>query len=293
MRSSLECQACFIRQALDVSRLVSNDDDVHARVLRRVHRILSRIDLGMTPPLIASMVYAAVEKVTGCADPYLQAKERSDGTALECWGWAKETVAKSPSPLGTALRLAVAANIVDFGIGVKFDLMDSLRSVLEKGFQVDESAALEAALASSRRLLYVGDNAGEIVFDKLLLETIGALHPALERTFAVRGGPIINDVTLRDAERVRMDEVARVVSTGHAAPGVILEECADDFRAAFRRADIVIAKGQGNYESLSGVGGKRIFFLLRAKCPVIARELGVAVGSFLVTSAPPPAAASA
>jgi uncharacterized protein with ATP-grasp and redox domains len=282
MRSYLECQPCLIRQALDVARLVTGDEQVHARVTKRVLKVLSKADLRSPPPLIATAVYHAVSRVTGCPDPYLQAKERSDSTALECYAWARETIGKAASPIDAALRLAVAANVVDFGVGVKFDLMDSLRYVLEKGLDVDESAALKEALASAKVLLYVGDNAGEIVFDKLLLETVGAKYPPLKKYFVVRGGPIINDVTMRDAERVRMGEVVEVVSTGFAAPGVILGQCSKMFRRIFRDADLVFAKGQGNYESLGSVPDKRIFFLLRAKCPAIANELGVSVGSFVL-----------
>lgn len=284
MRSFLECQPCFVRQALEVARLVSGDEAMHSRVLKKVHKILSKTDLRQPPPLIASFIYQTLGKVTGCEDPYLQAKERSDGTALECYHWAKETVTKAPSPLDAALRLAAGANVVDFGVGVKFDLMDSLRYALEKGLQVDDSAALKEALGTAKTLLYVGDNAGEVVFDKLLLETIGAQHPSLKKIFTVRGGPVINDVTMRDAERVKMSEVAQVVSTGHASPGVILPYCSKEFRRVFKSADLVLAKGQGNYEGLNEVPHKKIFFLLRAKCPVIAKELGVAVGSFVLKS---------
>ncbi|MEI6633537.1 MAG: ARMT1-like domain-containing protein [Chlamydiota bacterium] len=281
MKGKLECQPCLLRQALEVARLVSDSEAMHARVLRRILRVLSKTDFRLPPPMIAYYVYRAMGKVTRCPDPYLQTKERSDGMALECAGWAREVIARSKSPLDTALKLAVAANVVDFGVGVRFDLKESLRNVLEKGLHLDESAAFKEALARASMLLYIGDNAGEIVFDKLLLETIGAQYPALKKLFAVRGGPVINDVTQRDAERVKMGEVARVVSTGHAAPGVILNRSSRKFCRAFAGADLVLAKGQGNYESLSAEGGAKVYFLLRAKCQVIARELGVEIGHFV------------
>jgi uncharacterized protein with ATP-grasp and redox domains len=151
------------------------------------------------------------------------------------------------------------------------------------------AAAFKEAPARAGTLLYIGDNAGEIVFDKLLLETIAAQHPAMKRLFAVRGGPVINDVTDRDAERVKMGEVAEVVSTGYAAPGVILKRSSRKFRRAFASADLVLAKGQGNYESLAAEGGAKVFFLLRAKCRVIARDLGVEIGHFVFTGPGAPA----
>ena len=283
MKGKLECQPCLLRQALEVARIVSDSEAVHARVLRRILRVLSKTDFRLPPPMIAYYVYRAIGKVTRCSDPYLQTKERSDGMALECAEWAREVIARSKSPLDTALRLAVAANVVDFGVGVRFDLKESLRHVLEKGLEVDETAAFKKDLARARTLLYVGDNAGEIVFDKLLIEVIATRYPALKKVFAVRGGPVINDITARDAERVGMGEVAEVVSTGHAAPGVILARASRGFRRIFADADLVLAKGQGNYESLGGDGGAKAYFLLRAKCPVIARELDVEIGDFVFT----------
>lgn len=282
MKGSLECQPCFLRQAIEVAKLLSDDEAVHARVLKRVLKTLSKIDFHQPPPQIACAVYGAVSKATGCPDPYLQIKERSDGIALECYAWAKEMVGKSSSPVDTAMKLAVAANVVDFGVGVKGDLKESLRNVLEKGLQVDESAAFKNCLPAAKHLLYIGDNAGEIVLDKLLLETITAQYPGLKKTFAVRGGPIINDATLRNAERVNMKEVAEVISTGAATPGVLIDCCSKEFQKAFRSADLILAKGQGNYESLNAHPGKKIFFLLRAKCEVIADELDVEIGDFVL-----------
>lgn len=283
MKGHLECQPCLLRQALDVARLVSDDEAAHARVLRRVLRVLARTDYRLPPPMIAYYVYRALAKATRCGDPYLQAKERSNGMALECAAWAREVIGRSRSPLDTALKLAAAANVVDFGVGVRFDLKESLRHVLEKGLRLDDSAAFKEALARARTLLYIGDNAGEIVFDKLLIEAIAAQYPALARVFAVRGGPVINDITARDAERVNMGEVAEVVSTGYAAPGVILRRSSKKFLRVFAGADVVLAKGQGNYESLSTTGGEKVFYLLRAKCAVIARELDVEIGHFVFT----------
>lgn len=281
MKGKLECQPCLLRQALEVARIVSDSEAMHARVLRHILHVLSKADFRLPPPMIAYYVYRAIGKVTRCPDPYLQTKERSDGMALECAEWAREVIARSKSPLDTALRLAVAANVVDFGVGVRFDLKESLRYVLEKGLQVDETAAFKKALAQARTLLYIGDNAGEIVFDKLLIEAIAARYPSLKKVFAVRGGPVINDITERDAERVKMGDVAEVVSTGYAAPGVILKRSSKRFRGVFADADLVLAKGQGNYESLGAEGGAKAYFLLRAKCPVIARELDVEIGDFV------------
>lgn len=282
MRGFLECQPCFVRQALDAARRVTGDEEVQAEVVRRVHRVLAGLDYRFSPPLTAVSVYGVVREVTGCDDPYREEKDLSNRAALDLYPWAKETVARSDDPFDTAMRLAIAANVVDFGIGGTFDLKESLRAVLERGLDIDESGEFTKALQDAETLLFIGDNSGEIVFDRLFLETIGAHHPSLKKYFAVRGGPIINDITTEDAKEVGIGAVAEIISTGFTAPGVILERSSGEFRELFRRADIVLAKGQGNYESIDADPGRPVFFLLRTKCPVTARDLDVPVGSFVL-----------
>ena len=282
MRGFLDCFPCFLRQALDTARLSTPDEGLRALSIYQVLGVLRRIDYRLPPPLIAFFVYGAIKEVTHCTDPYERLKAKSNEAALGFYDWATRLVAESPDPLQTAKRLACAGNVVDFGVGSGFDLGAALSEVRDRGFAIDDSARLRERLGSARRLIYIGDNAGEVVFDRVLLETIKGMWPGIEIVFVVRGGPIINDVTRRDARAVGMDRIARVISTGFAAPGVPLDLCSDEFLAELRQADVVIAKGQGNYESLSGETPKRVFFILRVKCAVVARDLGVPVGSFVL-----------
>ena len=282
MRGYLDCQSCFLRQALEAARRCTDNEAVQARVIKQVHAILADLDYHLSPPLVAYSVYEAVSEITGCADPYRQEKERSNEIAVGLYSWAREMVENSNSPLDTALRLAAAANVVDFGIGARFDLKESLRSVLTRGLDIDESDTFKDCLSRADSLMYIGDNAGEIVFDKLFLEIIGKYHPSLQKFFVVRGGPVINDVTLNDANGVQMSEVAEILSSGLAAPGLILERCSGDFIKKFRSSDLILAKGQGNYESLGAEHDRRVFFLLRTKCDVVAKHLNVPVGSFIM-----------
>jgi len=283
VRGYLDCFPCFLRQALETARLSTPDENLQSLVLDRVMGVLRHMDHRNPPPVIAGVVYEAIKEVTHCTDPYQELKKKSDEIALELYPWAKEKVRASREPLKTAMCLACAANVVDFGIGKPFDLKRNLDEILRKGPDIDGRDGLIEALGRSKRLLYAGDNAGEIVLDKLLVEEIKASFPGLEIQFAVRGAPVINDVTLIDAHRIGMGDAARVISTGSGMPGVCLQACSAGFLENYERADIVIAKGQGNYEALSSEVNKEIFFLLKAKCPVIARELGVPVGSYIIT----------
>ena len=192
-------------------------------------------------------------------------------------------------PFVTAVRLAIAGNVIDFGLRRAEEevyLSEAVRDALGHPLAVDDTGALRRALEHAGRVLYIGDNAGEIVFDQVLIEN---LPNALRPTFVVRGIPIINDVTLEDAAEVGMEEVADVVSSGSAVPGTIIEEAPPEFRRLFDRADVVIAKGQGNYETLSGSRKRNLFFLLKAKCPVIAAHIGCELGGMVVEAEPAPA----
>ena len=178
----------------------------------------------------------------------------------------------------TALRLAIAGNIIDYGISNHFDLQSTIDKVLSCDFAIDDSVRLKQELSVAKNVLYLGDNCGEIVFDKLFIETI--MHPNL--TYAVRGNPVINDVTLDDAQFVGMNVVADIISNGYDAPSTILEYCSAEFVDAFNRADVIISKGQGNLEGLLGRTTKNVYSLLMVKCEVIADTLGVNNGDFVV-----------
>lgn len=140
------------------------------------------------------------------------------------------------------------------------------------------SSELKEALSTAKTVLYLGDNAGEIVLDKLFIETL--MHPNLY--FAVRGAPVINDATLDDAQYVGIDAVADVISNGYDAPSTIVDRCSPQFQELFNKADVIISKGQGNLEGLLEKTDKQVYFLLMVKCDVIAEALGVKKGDFVV-----------
>jgi len=153
---------------------------------------------------------------------------------------------------------------------------EAIDHALEAPLEADLAGFAET-ISSAKDILYLADNAGEIVFDRLLIEQM----PLKKVTLAVKGAPIINDATMKDAEATGLTELVEVIDNGSDAPGTILEDCSEAFRQRFDEADMVIAKGQGNYETLSEAD-KDIFFVLKAKCSVIARDLGCQVGSLIL-----------
>ena len=276
MRTYLDCYPCFLRQALGAARLAGADDAQQRRVLDRVLDVLKQIESSNTPPEIAERVHGLVRREVGNGDPYRAAKEASTRQAWALYPQLAALLAESDDPQETAVRLSIAGNIIDFGPEQDYDLWGTVERVLGQPFAIDDGAAFHNALSKAGRVLYLGDNAGETVFDRLLIQTLG-----VPVDYAVKGGPILNDATREDALAAELDQVAEIVDTGSQAPGTILDRCSEAFRDLYAGAELVIAKGQANYETLSD-GGQKVFFLLQAKCPVIARDVGVSVGSIVL-----------
>ena len=229
-------------------------------------------------PMISRELHVLLNQYSNNPDPYQEAKKQSNDLVLGMYPELKEIVFKADNQFETALRLAIAGNIIDYGISNHFDLQGTIDKVLNSDFAVDDSVELKQALSQAKTILYLGDNCGEMVFDKLFIETM--MHPNL--IYAVRGAPVINDATLDDAKYVGMDIVADVISNGYDAPSTILEHCSAEFMEVFDRADVIISKGQGNLEGLLGKTDKDVYFLLMVKCEVIADALGVKKGDFVV-----------
>jgi uncharacterized protein with ATP-grasp and redox domains len=272
MNTYLDCIPCFLKQALFAARAATQDNQKIKQVLDRVARKIPRIPLDNPPPETARWVYSTVRDITGVADPFKAHKDRSIEKALSLYGELKSIVNRSEDPLRTAVKIAIAGNVIDLGANPDFDLEEEMRSLLTEELPEDPYQRFKHRLENARSILFLADNAGESVFDRVLIETMGK-----ETVYAVRDIPIINDATVEDAEKSGIGQVARIVSSGYDGPGTILKRCSKEFLSLYAAADLILSKGQGNFESLSAEDGD-IFFLLKVKCPVIARHLGAAIG---------------
>ncbi|MGB4445721.1 MAG: ARMT1-like domain-containing protein [Dysgonamonadaceae bacterium] len=278
MRSDYRCYFCFARlfeNLIEKTNLTPEEKQCFASQMFGLFH--SEKD-GFSVPYLSREVHLLFKKYSDNDDPYKWVKRQSNDMVLSRYDDLKKTVTTSADPFVTALKLAIAGNIIDYGIPQHFDLDETIGKVLASDFAIDHSKDLKQSLSEAKSVLYIGDYAGEIVFDKLFIETIH--HHDL--WYAVRGAPIINDVTLEDANYVQMNEVAHVIENGYDAPSTMLSHCSKEFKDLFSRADIVISKGQGNLESLLHESSKKIYFLLMVKCDVIADILGVKKGQFVV-----------
>jgi len=280
MKTFLDCIPCFVRQALDSARLATDDEQIHEKVVREVLRLAADLDMSQSPPAIGQKIHRLIRKLISNNDPYHELKQRFNRLAMRLCTELAERVNTSEDPLEIAVRLAIAGNIIDLGVKTSITEPDVERIIndsLTVDFDGQQIEEFRNAVSRADKILYLADNAGEIVFDCLLIE----LLPYEKITVVVKGEPIINDATMEDAEFAGLTEMTEVIDNGSDGPGTILETCSQSFLDRFEDADLIVAKGQGNYETLSDVD-KNVFFILKAKCPVIARDLGCEVGEMIL-----------
>lgn len=276
MKAYLDCIPCFFQQALRAARIATDDAGQHKQILDELGSMLSDIPLENTPPETGRLIYRMVRQITGNPDPFQQLKREATEHALEMYPAMKQMIGESEDSLLTAIRIAIAGNVIDFGPSADFDIDKTLKEVMRREFAICDYMSFRRRLAMSERVLYIGDNAGETVFDRLLIEQLN--RPVV---YVVRETPVINDATLDDALRAGIDKVAMIVSSGTEAPGTVLSTCSPEFLRMLNESTFTIAKGQGNYEGLSDAGHP-VFFLLMAKCRIIANDIGVTRGDFLL-----------
>jgi len=280
MRTYYDCYPCLLRQALNAARRVGAEDAQQSDVMQKVLALFQKIQPTMTPPEIAYHVHRIVRETVNSDDPYQKAKVKSTKDALALYPALKHLVADSEDALETAIRVSIAGNIIDFGVmDYVTDLPRVVERVLNQDLFIDDIKSLRGKLSSADHVLFLADNAGETVFDRVLIETL-----PMDVIYAVKAGPVLNDATMDDAIAAGLDQCATLVSSGSDAPGTILHLSSDEFQHMYQAAPLVIAKGQANYETLSESDDK-VFCLLQVKCPVIARDAEAPADSIVVYQA--------
>ncbi len=281
MKTAIDCLPCYLRQTLQVARLSTSDPELQLHVMRRVAELTRDMDMEKTPPENSVPVYQAIAEITGCVDPYLEIKQQSNDQALALLPEFQKELQQSNDPLAVALRLAIGGNIIDYGAMHSFDVDAAMERCLTTPFAVDHSRELLVqvrALDKGAPILYLADNSGEIVYDSLVVRELTDL--GLDVTVAVKSGPIINDALSGDASACGLDSIARILENGTSCPGTPLASCSNGLQQAFRDAELIISKGQGNFETLSEVKAE-IFFLLTVKCSVVGVHLAEISGTSL------------
>ena len=279
MKTELECIPCFARQAAEAVALALEDDAQREILMRKLLHEIAAAEWKGSPPAMGQRIHRIIRREIGRRDPYQKIKQRMNQTAKSLLPSLRDAMSRQPDPREAAVRLAIAGNLLDSGAKTQIaaeNLAQHMNDMWAPPLRGDAIDLFKAA-DQAHCILYLADNAGEIFFDRLLIESL----PAEKITVFVRGAPVLNDATMEDAVAAGLPEIAPVFDNGSDAPGTILEDCSDEFRDWFERADLVIAKGQGNYETLSDTP-KRIFHLFTVKCPIIAAHVGEPVGSLVI-----------
>ena len=276
MKVHPDCSPCFFSQAVKTAQILGVDDRTIWQILKRFSLRFSEMSENLSPPVIGREVYRIVSEVTGISDPYFELKKICTNQAMKLYPGLKAKVEAAEDPLFTAVKISAAGNVIDFGTEKEFDLEDDVSDLLSEEFAIDHFLQFQGTLKSATTVLFVADNAGETVFDRILIEALGK-----SVIYAVKEVPILNDATEEDARSAGIHRVAEVISSGSVIPGTDLQACTGRFKKAFASADLIISKGQGNYECLSEEV-RPIFFILKAKCSVVARDLEVEEGRLVL-----------
>lgn len=285
MRAYEPCRPCFVRQALRAAESGGANAEQLEMIRERVETYTQSMNIETaSPAALASYVYRTVREITGIEDPYAQIKRECNAHALDLYETVLAHAPAGMPPLERAVHLAIIGNIIDFGTEIHIDLDGTAQRAFAAPFAVDEIDLLRERIHGARCVLYLADNAGEIVFDRELLAILGG--EGRELVMAVKGGPSINDAMLEDAETAGLSAYGWVIENGTDAVGTQLDSCSPEFMREWNRADLIISKGQANAESLLGLNDERIFFLYLVKCAVMGDYLGLRFLDFIAGTAP-------
>lgn len=279
MRVHPDCFPCFFRQAVIALRLSEKDESRLEALMKGIMPELQKADLSKSPAHATTFMHRRIREILE-VDPFKKVKSEYNRLAMEVCGRLSEFIAASPDPLFTATRLAIAGNIIDFGIFTYVDIDATVKKALEGPIACDDYEAFKQAVKNAEGIVYLVDNAGEIAFDRVLIETLKKMGKDV--TVVVKGSPVLNDATIEDARETGITEICRVVDNGSDCIGTILDMTSQDFRDIYEKAGLIISKGQGNFETLMDEAHKEIFFLFQAKCEVVSKELGLPLKSMLL-----------
>lgn len=288
MKTYLDCIPCFYRQALDAARIAGADELIQKKIIDELSQLIPNFSLETAPPEMGRAIYSLVGKISGVKDPFKEIKENSNKFALKLYPKLKQEINISEDKLLAAVKLSIIGNIIDYEAKNSLNVVEEIDHLFQGNFTINNENSsttfkynqFKEALNKVDAIIYLADNAGEVVFDRLLIEEL-VKELGKKVIYVVRGKPIINDALIEDAIFCGINKVAKITSSGSDAPGTILKYCSPEFMELYQDAELIISKGQGNYESLSEED-KSIFFLFKAKCLVIAQDVSCKVGDMVL-----------
>jgi len=283
MKTYPECYECLFRQASTVVKDTELSREVQIQSLKNVLQILKDADPSHSPSEIAGETNQALRESLGIEDFYKDEKNANHKLALSLIGQLRGLIHEKPDALEQGLKISASGNVIDIIHSNDYDLWQEVKDTVGQKLMGGGLKIFKQRIDEVPHILYLADNVGETIFDRVFIETLDI--PVI---YAVKSGPIFNDAAVVDALAAGIDEIAEVIETGSQSPGTILSQCSPEFQDLFERSDLVISKGQANYETLDEIGDK-VFFLLRVKCPVLSRQLEAPLGSLVLKQGQPAA----
>ncbi|WP_321470764.1 ARMT1-like domain-containing protein [Halarcobacter sp.] len=282
MNITNECVNCIIYQIEKATKVLNLDEELSKSIMKEVRKRAENFSFVDTPPFVAKDVYQYLAKRTNLEDPLEKIKQKSIQKAISYVPFIEEKIKNSEDKLFTAIKAAVAGNVIDFSTKEEFSLDDEINSIFETEFAINDYEVFKKELEKTNSLIILSDNAGENVFDKILIKTIKNIYPKLTIYYATREKPIINDITTKEALQIGIDKYCNVISTGVDTPGLEKKQASRDFLELFDKTPLVLSKGMGNFECLENYHDKKIFFLFKVKCEVVANTISRNLGEIVL-----------
>ncbi|WHH59517.1 ARMT1-like domain-containing protein [Petroclostridium sp. X23] len=281
MKVRMECIPCYLKQVLSAVKIGGYSEEKANEVFYQAMRIIPEMNTAASPAENSTIALLEAYKAMRMDDPFKQAKKESNDLAMKLYNRMAQLVKEADDPLLTVFKISVAGNIIDMGITPDFDINVALNEITSKEFDHCDYDKFNECLEAAQNIMILGDNSGEIVFDKLLVEVLKSYNKNV--TYVVKNGPILNDATMEDAIETGMSQITEVITNGANFLGTVVHECSHEFIDRFEKSDLVIGKGQANFESLEGskFAGDKTFFVLRAKCDLVADCAGAKLGEIL------------
>ena len=270
-----ECIPCIINQAYNAAKLFTDGNkELQFKIVKDACEAVLSIEGDSSAPVFSSAIQNSIENTLGVINPYQKLKEENLIKAGRFIKYLETMVENSEDKLESAVSAAIIGNTIDLGANPNFDIEAEVNKITSNNIDEQTFSKFKEDLNSASSVLYIGDNYEEALFDKIL---INQMLPR-EVVFAVRSRPILNDITLADAEYLKIDNTCEVIESGSMIAGTDLNQCSQKFRDLFEQADLVISKGQGNFETLM-YSQRPVYFLFKVKCEAISRRCGFPVGS--------------
>lgn len=282
MNITNECVECIVGQIDKATKLLKLETKLSKEIMKEVETRAMKFSFDETPPLVAKDVYEYLALKTGFQDPLKNLKQESIKKAQTYVPLIEKKIEENDDKLFTAIKAAVAGNVIDFATTKEFSLDEEINSIFDTNFSINDYKIFKDELKKTDALIILSDNAGENVFDKILIKTIKILYPKLKIYYATRGKAIINDITTLEAKQIGIDNYCEVVSTGVDTPGLEKKRASSEFMKLFEKTPLVLSKGMGNFESLESYKDKKIFFLFKVKCGVVANKIKRNLGEIIL-----------